>query len=246
MRDFQKRQYGNPPTILGVHLNRELNESSSNNGILETISQYAEERQESEGVAEEESTSCETSSDANIADENGFMKGQIVAFRGCDSYHFNAIELNRPYSLDSLRPRSKIKGNILTLVSDLHDNEDLVVFKREKEWENGHMLFAHVLRTTDDDIVQIKMKKVETPDGVYFCLDKKAFVEISEISKDFENSIVMESHEESADNADDESEIADDAANDEPNLILNQDQVLYVDRRQRRNRGNRLPILYSN
>ena len=86
-----------------------------------------------------------------------------MAFRGCNVCYLNAIALNRPYLLDHLRPRSKIKGNILILVSGLHNNENLITLKKRKEWENSHMLFAHALKSLDHSIVQIKMKKVETP-----------------------------------------------------------------------------------
>ena len=60
----------------------------------------------------------------------------------------------------------------MTLVSDLCDNENLIIFKREKEWENGHMLFSHVLRTPDDSIVQIEIKKVETLLYIFFYTGK--------------------------------------------------------------------------
>ena len=50
------------------------------------------------------------------------------------------------------------------------------------------MSFVHVLGTSDDGTVQIKIKELEIPDGVHFVYTKKAFEEITVISKDFENS----------------------------------------------------------
>ena len=48
-----------------------------------------------------------------------------------------------------MTPRSKVKGNILTLLSE--DGDDVVIFQREDKWNGGNMQFAHILRTEKDE-----------------------------------------------------------------------------------------------
>ena len=72
-----------------------------------------------------------------------FRKGDLIAFRGSDEYCLNIIELTDDIDFKRMTPRSKVKGNILTL--HFEDEEDVVIFQREDKWKGGNMQFAHVL-----------------------------------------------------------------------------------------------------
>ena len=74
-----------------------------------------------------------------------FRKGDLIAFRESDGYSLNIIELTNDVDFKRMTPRSKVKGNILTLHSE--DEEDVVIFQREDKWKGGNMQFAHILRT---------------------------------------------------------------------------------------------------
>ena len=65
---------------------------------------------------------------------------------------FNIIKLTNNIDFKKMTPRSKVKGNILTLYSEY--KEDVVIFQREDKWKGGNMQFAHILRTEKDEMVQ--------------------------------------------------------------------------------------------
>ena len=72
-----------------------------------------------------------------------FRKGDLIAFRGRDEYCLNIIELTNDIHFKRMTPRSKVKGNILTLHSE--DEKDVVIFQRGDKWKGGNMQFAHIL-----------------------------------------------------------------------------------------------------
>ena len=74
-----------------------------------------------------------------------FRKGDLMAFRESDRYCLNIIELTNNIDFKRMTPRSKVKGNILTLHSE--DEEDVVIFQREDKWKGGYVQFAYILRT---------------------------------------------------------------------------------------------------
>ena len=55
-----------------------------------------------------------------------FRKCDLIAFRGSDGHCFNIIELTNGIDFKKMTPRSKVKGNILTLHSE--DEKDVVMF----------------------------------------------------------------------------------------------------------------------
>ena len=115
-----------------------------------------------------------------------FKEGDLIAFRSCDGYEFNVIELTKLFHAQEVTLRTRIKGNILTIFSM---TEKYVIFRRESSWENGSMLFAHVLRTPDDEIVEISADKFVTEEGVFFSLACHVYKEICCIAAAFEKSI---------------------------------------------------------
>ena len=54
------------------------------------------------------------------------------------------------------------------------------------------MNFAHVLRTPDEEIVQLPAAKVVTEEGVFFSVTRKTHDEICSIAVTFENSVSEE------------------------------------------------------
>ena len=69
-----------------------------------------------------------------------FRKGDLMAFRESDRYCLNIIELTNNIDFKRMTPRSKVKGNILTLHSE--DEEDVVIFQRE---DNGKEVICNLL-----------------------------------------------------------------------------------------------------
>ena len=89
-----------------------------------------------------------------------FRKGDLIAFRGGDGYCFSITELTNDIDFRKVAPRSKVKGNILTLHSE--DEEDVVIFQREDQWKGGNVQFAHILRKEKDGMVQVNSTKFAT------------------------------------------------------------------------------------
>ena len=63
------------------------------------------------------------------------------------------------------------------------------MFEQEKEWEGGSMLFAHVLRTENDEIVMLSFTTFRTEERTFFAVEKVAFDEIGTIADAYEESI---------------------------------------------------------
>ena len=55
-----------------------------------------------------------------------FKAEDMIACRGSDGYCFND-------EFKKMTPRSKVRGNILTLCSE----DDVVVFQREEQWKGS-------------------------------------------------------------------------------------------------------------
>ena len=66
-----------------------------------------------------------------------FRNGDLIAFRGSDGCCFNIIKLTNDIDFRKMPPRSKVKGNILTLHSK--DEEDVVIFQGDDQWQGGNM-----------------------------------------------------------------------------------------------------------
>ena len=65
-----------------------------------------------------------------------FRKDDLTACRESDGYCFNVIELTNDIDFKKMTPRSKVKGNILTLHCE--DEEDAMIFQREDQWKGGN------------------------------------------------------------------------------------------------------------
>ena len=85
-----------------------------------------------------------------------FRKDDLISFRGSDGHCFNIIELTNDIDFE-MTPRSKVKGNILTLHSEYE--EDVVKLQREDQWKGGNMQFAQILRKETDEMVQVNATK---------------------------------------------------------------------------------------
>ena len=132
LRDFQKRQFGTPPILLVTHYNRIQHRLRKNNSTITQLTQLEQEHAPAE-VRGDDFAECdvEIQNEAVEFEENMplivFRKGHLIAFRGSD---FNIIELTNDIDFRKVTPRSKVKGNILTLHSVYE--EDVVIFQREQ------------------------------------------------------------------------------------------------------------------
>ena len=128
--------------------------------------------------------------------------------------------------------------------------ENFVTFQRDAAQEKGSMNFAHVLRTPDEEIVQLPAAKVVTEEGVFFSLTRKRYDEICSIAVTFENSI-SEEHRLFVNEADCIDDLDDGPNNDTEGESENQLQeylntdAIYVYKRLRRTRGNRYHAVLS-
>ena len=68
-----------------------------------------------------------------------FRKGDLIAFGGS----FDLIELTNDIDFKKMTPRSKVKGNILTL--HFEDEQDVVTLQKANQWEDGKMQFFLIL-----------------------------------------------------------------------------------------------------
>ena len=236
VRDFQRRQFGTPPTLLGVHYQRATHQLNSDNNALVQISLL--EQEHSHMGIEAEETEEHVQPDIQLqgmtieGEETSSMvlkKGQLIAFRGCEGYCFNAIGLTADIDLQKVTPRKKVKRNILTLYSE----DDVIVFQREEQWKGGNMLFAHILRTESDEIVQLNASKYATENRTFFALDKPAYDKVCEIAAAFEESITSE-YEKTIEIEENNTS----GCEDDPEEEAQDNQEVNVERRQRRTRGN--------
>ena len=136
-----------------------------------------------------------------------------------------------------MTPRTKVKGNILSLFSE----EDIVVFQREEHWKGGNMLFAHILRTESDEIVQLNASKYATENGIFFALDKPAYDKVCQIAAVFEQSIISE-YEKTKEIEENNTAISEDDQEEE----TEDSQEVNVESKQRRTRGNRYHLVMAN
>ena len=63
-----------------------------------------------------------------------FNENDLMIFRGYDGYKFDVIELTKAFHAEETTPRTKIKGNILTMIES---TENFVTFQRDNTWEKA-------------------------------------------------------------------------------------------------------------
>ena len=88
------------------------------------------------------------------------------------------------------------------------------------------MLFAHILPTESDEIVQLNASKYATENGTFFALDKPAYDNVCEIAAAFEENNTS-------------------GCEDDPEDEVEDNQEVNVIRRQRRTRGNRYHLVMA-
>ena len=103
------------------------------------------------------------------------------------------------------------------------------------------MLFAHILRTESDEIVQLNASKYATENGTFFALDKPAYDKVCEIAAAFEESITSE-YEKTIEIEENNTS----GCEDDPEEEAEDNQEVNVERRQRRTRGNRYHLVMAN
>ena len=112
------------------------------------------------------------------------------------------------------------------------------------------MNFAHVLRTPDEEIVQLPIAKAVTEEEVFFFVTRKTYMydEICSTAVTFENS-VSEEHRLFVNEADCIDDLEDGPSNDteceSESQLQDYTDAIYVDKRLRRTRGNRYHAVLS-
>ena len=230
LRDFQERQYGKVPTIIGQHLHRtEMNIPSLDTRILQNCNINAEDDQElSEHPADH----------TYDPKEHLFKQGEIAVFRGTDGLPFNLLKVTRDYGYN-ITPRTKIQGNFLVEFDNLEDGA--IGFREERQWKGGTMNFAHILRDQDKNIVTVNLSERITLTETIYVMDKETFKELQNVSEDFEESLAKEtgnSNSGSPGIRNDNNSDADDSNSSEDTSDIDQ-IIAYQDRTSRQGRRNR-------
>ena len=89
VRDFQRRQFGTPPTLLGIHYQRATHQLNSDNSSLMQISRLEQEHSCMEMEAEETEENFQPdiqlqgmAVESEEMSSTSLKKGQLIAFRG--------------------------------------------------------------------------------------------------------------------------------------------------------------------
>ena len=115
LRDFQKRKYGTPPSVLGIHRKRkDLLAKELNFYLMPNKLAVRGETDENDTVDEVAETINET---------DLFTVGDFALFRGTDGLDFNILRITKLVKRKKLGPRTKRTGNFLT-EKDVRDNGD--------------------------------------------------------------------------------------------------------------------------
>ena len=140
LRDFQKRKYGIPPTILGQHAFREeMNILPISGSVLDI--------QEDRDLDDNATNAVEETEGEEVYI---FTEGEVVVFRGTDDLKFNLMLVTKSLRRDKTNLKTKICGNFLL---EHEKDEEFYRFVEDKDWMNAKMAFAHVLRDDADKIV---------------------------------------------------------------------------------------------
>ena len=153
LRDFQKRKYRTPPTIISHHANRRPLHATPIHDSIFTPSTTPQEDTVAVAVMHDQD---DVSSYVN---SNVFEVGEVVVFRGTDGLLFNLLRVTYNVSLRILGPRSKIRRDFLVETARDDDN---ICYSRDPNWKNGSMVYAHVLRDGNDRVVTLFLEEAVT------------------------------------------------------------------------------------
>ena len=106
LRNFQKRKYGTPPSVLGIHGNRK-------DLLVKELNSYLMPNELAvRGETDENDTADEVAETINETDL--FTVGEFALFRGTDGLDFNILRITKPAKRKKLGSRTKITGNFST------------------------------------------------------------------------------------------------------------------------------------
>ena len=108
LRDFQKKKYGTPPTIICQHATRRpLHATTLIQDSIFTPSTTPQEDAVAVAVMHDQDDV------SSYASSNVFEVGEVVALRGTDGLPFNLLRVTHNVSLRSLGPQSRVRGDFL-------------------------------------------------------------------------------------------------------------------------------------
>ena len=161
LRDFQKRKYGNAPSILGIQGERRNIDESNNS--LDNLQQHISNIDEVNQV--------ESASDATLEDNVPplFSAGDLVVFRGTPGTPFELLEVTDDAHQDNVKGTTKkIAGNFLILQDC---NEFRALSFKDHKWAECDMMFEYVMKNRNEDIVMVNMTKFTNMEGVFVKMD---------------------------------------------------------------------------
>ena len=137
LRNFQKRKYGTPPTIIGQHATR----WQSDKGPIQNY-------MFSSPTNSQEVSIHVSQNDTPGERDNVFDIGEVLVFRGSDGLTFNLLRVTESVSVKRLGPRSNVRGDFLS--ETLRDDGN-IIYNADPNWKNASMAYAHILRDGDDN-----------------------------------------------------------------------------------------------
>ena len=115
LKNFQKRKYGIPPTIIGQHASRrELVIAPMRDCIFVSNAEQPERENYHSDDGPNDGASCVT--------DSVFEIGEVLVFRGNDGLPFNLLKITKNVSRASIGPRSKLRGDFLVETSRDEEN----------------------------------------------------------------------------------------------------------------------------
>ena len=223
LRAFHKRKFGTAPTVLGSKSCRRTLENED-----ATLAYVFSEQ----GTVASKSTEHEFFFQANT----------FVVFRGTPGFVFNIIQLDRSYHKEALHPDCKMYGNFLVPVENEEEEGSNVLFWSDPQWEGGSMMLKDALLDEDGNLVTIDMvpKTDNKSSSQMFYMTLETFEGLVELSHS--NELVAQAR--SQEEKELEKELKSVAEEEELDSEEEDERTDYfkpsvLDRRERRNRGNR-------
>ena len=152
LRNFQKRKYVTPPTIIGQHATRrELVIAPMRDCIFVGNA----EQPESENLHSDDGPNDGASRKTDLV----FEIGEVLVFHGTDGLPFNLLKITENVSRESIGPRSKLRGDFLAETSR---DEDNIFYAIDPNWTGASMAYAHILLDSDDNAMTVCLDETVT------------------------------------------------------------------------------------
>ena len=152
LRNFPRRKYGTPPTIIGQHAARlELVIAPMRDCIFVGTAEQPESKNVHLDDGPNDSASCAT--------DLVFEIGEVLVFRGTDGLPLNLLKITENVSRASIGPRSELRRDFLAEISR---DEKNIFYAIDPNWTGASLTYAHILRDSDDNAMTVCLDETVT------------------------------------------------------------------------------------